>query len=268
MSLIRPVARLCLAVSLCIAVVSGSVQAAEHTVALMPGERAEFSRNSGGFAYTLEVISPLTQSYPSIDFLGPYYYMYLTNTGGQNDTYRLKILNLTQPVWFPQVCLRSICFPDSTDLPFDAAESDTIGVQVVPFDNGVGEWDFVVESLGDPGLTDTFHMVLYAGTAATAVGEPGSPRAGLELKQNAPNPLRDQTSISFALPVADQVSLGVFDVAGRQVADLAGGTLARGKHTVAWDGRGASGRALPNGVYFYRLQTSSGNLTKQLTLVR
>ena len=257
-----------IAVTLGFAFLAVPALAAEFTVEMAPGESTTISRSGGTFSYDLVLISPLTQSWPTIDFQGPYYYSFITNTGSTADTYRLKFANYVGPSsWFVQVCIRSVCYADSVDLPFAIGEADTIGAQLTPFNDGIAEWDFIVESLGSPGLSDTFHMKLYAGAFATGVGDLTDAVAGLELRQNIPNPVRDHTSITFALPNADRVNLGVFDVAGRRVADLRGGAAAAGAHTVGWDGRGASGEALPAGVYFYRLQTSAGTLTKQMTLV-
>jgi hypothetical protein len=70
---------------------------------------------------------------------------------------------------------------------------------------------------------------------------------------NHPNPFNPATVIRFDLARAATVSLGVYDVTGRRVADLVRGDLAAGPHTVAWQGRDAAGRVLPSGVYVYRL---------------
>jgi len=254
-----------IATSVFLSLLAGPLAAAEPTA--RPADTAHRAAG-GGYAYTLEQISPLTQSHPEIDFLGPYYYFVATNSGSLPDTYRLKIVNYSGPMsWFPQVCLRAVCFPDSTDLPFAIGESDTLGVQVTPFDDGVAEWDFVMESLNEPALADTFHMVLYAGTAATGVIESGVLSSGLELRQNVPNPVRGHTAISFTLPRQDRVRLGVYDVSGRRVADLLDGIRTSGPHTVEWDARDPQGAPLPAGVYFYRLDTSLGERTRRLTLV-
>ena len=72
----------------------------------------------------------------------------------------------------------------------------------------------------------------------------------------APNPARVST-ISFALPKHDQVSLGIFDLAGRQVVELARGALPAGTYTRKWNGTDASGQRVSPGVYFYRLKVGS-----------
>jgi len=81
-----------------------------------------------------------------------------------------------------------------------------------------------------------------------------------------PNPARTPR-VSFELPVDSNVEIGVYDVLGRQVAQLAKGRLPAGTYSRAWDGRDASGNAVNAGVYFYRLTTASGQRTTHSVLL-
>jgi len=85
----------------------------------------------------------------------------------------------------------------------------------------------------------------------------------LELYQNYPNPFNPETAISFALPEAGQVTLEVFDLMGRRVADLAQGRFEAGVHRVVWNAA-----SVASGIYFYRLQIGGRQLTKKMILVR
>jgi hypothetical protein len=96
---------------------------------------------------------------------------------------------------------------------------------------------------------------------------PGPRRFGLD--QNWPNPFNPQTAISFHLPVRSVVSLRVFDVGGRLMRTLVDGdTLDRGRHEILWGGRDQSGRQLPSGTYFYRLEAGEYVETKRMTLLK
>jgi len=75
-----------------------------------------------------------------------------------------------------------------------------------------------------------------------------------DLSQNYPNPFNPQTSIHYALPVASQVELVIYNIMGHQVRKLVSGRVSAGYHRVLWDGRDDQGRDVPSGVYFYRLQ--------------
>jgi hypothetical protein len=69
-----------------------------------------------------------------------------------------------------------------------------------------------------------------------------------------PNPLSGATTISYALPVAGEASVEIFDIQGRKIMTLAGGHHEAGYHTVAWDGHDSENRPAVSGVYFCRLE--------------
>jgi hypothetical protein len=225
------------------------------------------SSAQGTFSYTITPLTSQTQSWPEIDFQAPYFYYYLTNTSAQPDSFRMRVVNSTEPDWFEQVCVRQVCFPDSGKVKLNAFASDTIGVNIVPLFDGVGEADFIVNSVGDPSLSNTFHVMLFAGTfAVSANSVPREP--SLRLAQNFPNPALGGTRIPFALPRSERVTLRIFDAAGRVVVTLVDRTLAAGTHSVEWDGYVAPGRRAPGGVYFYRLESKSGSRSKRMILLR
>lgn len=94
--------------------------------------------------------------------------------------------------------------------------------------------------------------------------EPELPEA-YALAQNYPNPFNPATTIRFQLPKAEQVTLRVFDVLGREVAALLDNTsLAGGEHTVRFDASG-----LTSGVYLYRLEAGASFVqTRRMMLVK
>jgi hypothetical protein len=71
-----------------------------------------------------------------------------------------------------------------------------------------------------------------------------------------PNPAR-RPVVSFSLPAAAHVELGVYDVTGRKVASLASGNMPAGSYSRGWLGRDSNGNPVAAGVYFYRLQAGS-----------
>lgn len=80
---------------------------------------------------------------------------------------------------------------------------------------------------------------------------------------NTPNPFRSHTEITFTIDMPSLVTLTIFDVAGRECAIVASEQLPAGTHVRHWDAS-----ALPNGVYFCRLQIGSRSQTKELVLLR
>jgi len=90
------------------------------------------------------------------------------------------------------------------------------------------------------------------------VGDPSAdvPAASVECfaAPSHPNPFAVQTTIRFTLREPGRVTLGIYDISGRQVRTLLPGNhLAAGEHAATWDGRDGAGRDLRAGAYFYRL---------------
>jgi hypothetical protein len=83
-----------------------------------------------------------------------------------------------------------------------------------------------------------------------------------------PNPFRDRTQISYALPAAGNVSLRVYDVTGRTVRTLASGHQKAGSYSVSWDSKDSRGRQVARGVYFYRLDTPGFRSVKKAVVAR
>jgi hypothetical protein len=69
----------------------------------------------------------------------------------------------------------------------------------------------------------------------------------------APNPARHAT-FSFSLPQEADVDIGIFDIAGRQVASVFKGTLPAGSYQREWSGQTADGNIANAGVYFARMK--------------
>ncbi len=83
------------------------------------------------------------------------------------------------------------------------------------------------------------------------------------LAQNYPNPFNPATSINYQLPVAANVSIVVFDVAGREVARLVERYESVGFYSVNFDASN-----LASGTYFYRITAGNFTQTKKMLLVK
>lgn len=98
------------------------------------------------------------------------------------------------------------------------------------------------------------------GTSVTGNGE--NPFT-YSLSQNYPNPFNPSTSINFSVPTLQNVSLKVYDMLGRQVAELINGLHQAGNYSVNFDGSRFS-----SGVYYYKLEAGNFVQTKQMVLVK
>jgi len=93
------------------------------------------------------------------------------------------------------------------------------------------------------------------------VSELNSIPAQFRLEQNYPNPFNPSTMIQYALRSNSQVTLDVFDVLGRRVAELVNRPEAAGYYEIEFKATNLS-----SGIYFYRImaQGEDGNSFNQV----
>ncbi|KAA3613055.1 MAG: DUF4397 domain-containing protein [Calditrichaeota bacterium] len=84
-----------------------------------------------------------------------------------------------------------------------------------------------------------------------------------ELKQNYPNPFNPSTTINFNLVSNQKTTLKVYDISGREVAELLSDNLSAGSYSINFDASNLS-----SGIYFYSLQTGNIVETRRMTLVK
>lgn len=84
-----------------------------------------------------------------------------------------------------------------------------------------------------------------------------------DLMQNYPNPFNPATVISYSLLEACHVSLAVYDILGRKVAQLVDERQASGTYHGTF-----VGNRLPSGVYLYRLLAGGHSGTRKMILVK
>lgn len=104
-------------------------------------------------------------------------------------------------------------------------------------------------------------------SSPTGTDNPARPLK-LSLAQNYPNPFNPQTAISLTVPEKEFIELAVYNILGSKVRSLMEGDIDAGEHTVVFDGRDDSGNPVSAGVYFYRLKSPSGTLTKKMILLK
>ena len=75
--------------------------------------------------------------------------------------------------------------------------------------------------------------------------------------------------IGFVLGRPGAVTVKVFDTAGRMIRNVASGVmLGAGEHTVRWDGGGADGRQVSNGLYMVSVEALGHKVTRKIPVVR
>jgi hypothetical protein len=96
---------------------------------------------------------------------------------------------------------------------------------------------------------------------------PSAPVAQLELSAPSPNPSSVGARLDFALARASSADLSIFDASGRRVATLLHRDLPPGRQSVSWTGHDGSGVDAPAGLYFARLSTAEGAVTRRLVRI-
>jgi hypothetical protein len=87
--------------------------------------------------------------------------------------------------------------------------------------------------------------------------------SGFSLERNRPNPFNPTTAISYQLPADSRVSVTVYNLSGRMVANLVEGWQPAGAHEVTFDGS-----KLSSGQYFVRLQAGDFTAVQKMVLVK
>jgi len=83
------------------------------------------------------------------------------------------------------------------------------------------------------------------------------------LSNNYPNPFNPSTTIKYEISELSFVTLKVYDVLGKEVANLVSEEKPAGFYEVEFDAT-----ALRSGIYFYRLQAGSFVETKKMVLLK
>lgn len=104
--------------------------------------------------------------------------------------------------------------------------------------------------------------------ATTSVEQIDATPKEWSLQQNYPNPFNPSTEIRFTMPQAGKATLTVYTLLGQAVTKLVDGVREAGTHVATWNGVDASGRALPSGVYLYRLESGSRVEMKKMVLMK
>jgi hypothetical protein len=125
----------------------------------------------------------------------------------------------------------------------------------VVYDNQMGLSDDGTPTTALGGGSIVIHSSGGAGQAALLPTGPTT--FDYSLAQNRPNPFSVSTELQFSLRERSDVSIAIYDLAGREVLRLVNGELDAGLHSTAWTGRDGSGNAVQKGVYFVRMTTTA-----------
>jgi hypothetical protein len=110
-------------------------------------------------------------------------------------------------------------------------------------------------NFGDVSVSDNRGALLDARTAYDAPIP-----TEFSVAQNFPNPFNAKTSLSFGLPVASEVTINIYNVAGQLVESMDLGHMNAGHQSVVWDASDVA-----SGIYFYKVAAGDNNETMKMT---
>jgi glucose/arabinose dehydrogenase len=128
-----------------------------------------------------------------------------------------------------------------------------------------------VNIVPDPVTGDLYYIAYFLNQVKRirhlgAVGASEATPPGRQLiALSRPNPFRATTSIQFTLPEPREVSVVVYDVAGRLVRRVAAGAFPEGSSVVEWDGLDERGVRAARGTFFYCVETPKGAVSGKIS---
>ena len=88
------------------------------------------------------------------------------------------------------------------------------------------------------------------------------------ISQNFPNPFNPVTSITFDVAEMDEISLIVYDLAGKEVATLVSGIYAPGRYMVEWNAVNNAGDGIVSGMYIYHYFSNEKAITRKMLYLK
>ncbi|HZW40007.1 MAG TPA: T9SS type A sorting domain-containing protein [Ignavibacteriaceae bacterium] len=83
------------------------------------------------------------------------------------------------------------------------------------------------------------------------------------LEQNYPNPFNPSTTIKYTLPKQGLVTIKIYDVLGKEIAQLVNEEKQSGEYEVEFNGS-----SLSSGIYYYKIQAGEFVQTKKMVLMK
>ncbi|MDZ7762919.1 MAG: FlgD immunoglobulin-like domain containing protein [Melioribacteraceae bacterium] len=116
-----------------------------------------------------------------------------------------------------------------------------------------GEYYWRVRSKAD-GSTSSYSNTgnFKVGDGVTSVEDEEMPLT-YDIDQNYPNPFNPTTTINYAIPEANYVSIKIYNMLGQEVKTLVNKDVKAGRHTIEWRGENNYGQKVSSGTYIYRI---------------
>ncbi len=157
----------------------------------------------------------------------------------------------------------SLSWNDTTRSPcIDAGDPDTTGLNLPPYDLA-----------GNPRISGgIIDMGAYEYQQDTTGVDEQKFYKNLYVFTNSPNPFKSSTTITFISSDYERIkdyTLSIYNIKGQLIKRFTGKKDNFWVKTdIVWDGKDEQGKAVPSGVYFYRLSYGKHFVTKRMLLMR
>ena len=131
-----------------------------------------------------------------------------------------------------------------------------------------GTWTMVASDGGMDTYASNGPFLLTIDASAVTVDNEAVLPESFALHANYPNPFNPSTTISYDLPEQAQVTLGIYDLLGKQIKTLVNQSQDAGKRIAVWDGTDDLGRPVSAGVYLYQIQAGEFSQTRKMLLLK
>jgi len=167
---------------------------------------------------------------------------------------------------------KSVYYMKRNSIPMLRVEFPDDSIAFVEMTGSGAVWDGTFAASGDGTYSVLVSGSNSAGETGSAVYDFDYPGTGIEAGdlgyghissiRNHPNPFSTQTAIVYSLSDESEVSINIFDVRGRLIAELTQGEQMPGTHSVNWNPDG-----IDSGMYFYRINAGSSTATGKCLVI-
>ncbi len=149
--------------------------------------------------------------------------------------------------------------PRPTTISLNNEQANAVVRELIVSDQGI----IIAGDYNSAGLTGTSRLT-HIDTYPVGLDDvPSFVPQQITLFDNYPNPFNPQTTIEFSINKSTRVDLAVYDMLGREVAQLLNQSVKAGQHAVTF-----RGDHLASGLYIYRLTTAAKTISKKMLLLK
>jgi hypothetical protein len=106
-------------------------------------------------------------------------------------------------------------------------------------------------------LIKDYPIILRIGSTPVGVKDKNRSDTKDRILSIYPNPFYTNTTIKFELRERSEVNIKIYTIQGREIRDLVNRKYNPGEYQQEWNGQDNSGKAVPPGMYFIRMQSNT-----------